>query len=199
MKIQKNSRQVPKDKKITSNKIYSDILYSYLQEISFKDGNNRYLKKQQINYGNIAFALNLSRQTVSRKFNNLIELNLILPTKDNDEYKYMIPTIPPHEAFLIPQDTLRKMVNTLAERTITIYVYLINRWIINQEEPFDFTITALKAYSGLSIKTESNNVIITDILEILAKLGLIKYSCSTQLDKNKFKTYYHLEDAKLTL
>ena len=199
MKIQKNSRQVPKDKKITSNKIYSDILYSYLQEISFKDGNNRYLKKQQINYGNIAIALNLSRQTVSRKFNNLIELNLILPTKDNDEYKYMIPTIPSHEAFLIPQDTLRKMVNTLAERTITIYVYLINRWIINKEEPFDFTITALKAYSGLSIKTESNNVIITDILEILAKLDLIKYSYSTQLDKNKFKTYYHLEDAKLTL
>ena len=197
MQIQKNSRQVPKNIDITSNKIYSDILYSYLQTISCKDENNvRYLTREQVNFKNLAKELNISRQTVSKKFNNLVSLGLIMPSK---KYKYELPPILPKDAFLIPQETLRIMVNSLAERTVSIYIYLINRWFATGQEPYDFTITSLKAYCGMSIKTESNNTIVTDILKTLKKLDLIDFSLVTNLNKDKFYTYYHLDNIKLTI
>ena len=189
---------MPKTQNITSNKIYSDILYGHFQEISIKKENLRYLTKEQVNSTNLSNILHVSRQTISKKLNQLIELGLLLPSKDPN-FKYELPIIPSNEAFLIPQDTLRKMVNTLASNTISVYIYLINLWIINKETYCPFTINALKAYIGLSLKTKSNNSIVTDILEVLSKLGLIEYSTNTQKLNGKFRTYYELLSVKQTI
>lgn len=195
MKIQKNSRQMPKNPEVTANKIYSDILYGYFQEISIREDDIRYISKEQSNSTTLSNTLQISRQTISKKLNQLIELGLILPSK-NPNFKYELPIIPSHEAFLIPQETLRKMVNTLAPKTISIYIYLANLWYANKENLCHFTISALKAYVGLSLKTKSNNTIITDILEILAKLNLIKYTIITKKVNSKYRTYYELQEIK---
>ena len=50
LKIQPNSRQVPKAKDICSNKKYYDILYAYLQCISVRDekSGTRYFSKKDM-------------------------------------------------------------------------------------------------------------------------------------------------------
>lgn len=76
------------------------------------------------------------------------------------------------------------MVSCFNERTISIYVYLANRYYANQDKGFDFNITGLKELTGLGTKTNNNNYIITDILEFLQKLGLIKYGKKTGHDEH---------------
>jgi hypothetical protein len=50
---------------------------------------------------------------------------------------------------------------------------------------------------GLGVKTTSNNYIITDILEVLKKLGLIKYHSKTETDAKTglCETHYYLTEA----
>ena len=62
LKIQPNSRQVPKAKTICASKKYYDILYAYLQCISERDENgNRYFTKKDINFSRLGEMFNLSR------------------------------------------------------------------------------------------------------------------------------------------
>lgn len=63
LKIQPNSRQVPKTKDICANKKYYDILYAYLQCISVRDELTgiRYFTKKDINFSKLGDMFNLSR------------------------------------------------------------------------------------------------------------------------------------------
>jgi predicted transcriptional regulator len=84
--IKKGSRQVPKTFNICSDKKYNDILYSYLQCMSEKrDDDSRYILKKNIKYTKLGEALGLSRQTISTRFKNLIQLGLI--EEKNDTYE----------------------------------------------------------------------------------------------------------------
>ena len=113
--------------------------------------------------------------------------------------KFELVTLSPVEGFLIPESTLRIMSNTLSENTINVYIFLCKAFIANKEKPCDFTIHALKAYCGLGVKGDSNNYIITDILMVLQKLGLIEYSISTNKSgEGGPKTHYHLNKINLT-
>ena len=84
MKIQPNSRQVPKDIEFTSSKDYYDILYVHLQVISDWDETNnvRYLNLPRINYSELGRAIGVSRQTAARKFHGLEHMDLL---KYNEE------------------------------------------------------------------------------------------------------------------
>lgn len=191
MKIQKNSRQVPKQHSIIIEKYYSDILYSHLQVISNLTENQvRFLTKKDVNFSKLGEELGVTRQTISKRFNKLIELNLIIPDEENNIY--ILPKLSTEAAFLIPQDTLRKMVNALSENTINTYIYLANCFIANEERPTNFSIIAIKEFCGLSIKSSGNNYIIIDILEILSLLNLISYRSYNQIEDNQIKTYYQL-------
>ena len=50
MEIQHNSRQIPSNKELTSNKKYSDIFYGYLQQKSHldKESGLRFLWKKEL-------------------------------------------------------------------------------------------------------------------------------------------------------
>lgn len=127
------TRQVPKTIEICSNKKYHDIFYSYLQEISEWDGvkgHPRYIKKKQINYSNIANVLGLSRQTVSTKFKNLQTMGLITQI-DNDTYELSI--LSQDVAALIPYKTLKLLVDALSENSISVYIYLLRKYLANKE------------------------------------------------------------------
>mgnify|MGYP002621704762 CR=1 FL=1 len=83
MEIVANSRQIPKTKEYTASPEYYDTLYGYLQTMSKWDGivgHPRYVYKKDINYSKIANDLDKSRQTISKRFKEMLE-----GTKENEE------------------------------------------------------------------------------------------------------------------
>lgn len=195
LEVQHNSRQIPKTKDICASKKYYDILYSYLQCISYKDSTGRRLfNKKEINFSRLGERFNLSRQTISTKFKNLIELNLV-EAVDSDTY--LLTMLDKDIATLVPYDTLLILTDALNENSISTYCYLLNRYYSNNCRAFQFTLDQVKSYIGISTATRSNNDIVTNILYVLEKLGLIKYSLTTYQQENdsfqNVKTIYQLE------
>ena len=79
MQVFYDSRQIPSDKSLTGNKKYSDLLYGYLQVVSEREeGTNiRYIEKKNLKFTKIAADLQISRQTVASRLNNLIDMGLL--------------------------------------------------------------------------------------------------------------------------
>ncbi len=179
MKIQENSRQIPKKGEYLANINYCDYLYSYLQVISLWSGNKddlRYIPKKECSFVKIAQALGINRQTASKKFKSMLEGqpgSVSLIRKGKDCY-YLLP-IEKNLAMLVPYGTLQVLTSTVKENVISIYVYLLNRYLNNHETEFRYTIDQLKSVIGISVNTRSNNYIISSILLLLSKLGLLKY------------------------
>ena len=192
----KDSRQVPKTKEYLANVKYCDILYCYFQNISVWDGvegHPRYFAKKEKNFSKIAVILGKSRQTITKKFNALLDLGLIKET--NDCYELII--LQDDLASLIPSTTLRMLVSTMNENTISIFVYLLNRYyatLANNQQEFMFTKEQLKNIIGISTGTRSNDYIIDDILTILQKIGLIKVDIRDEVDKitKDIKTHLYI-------
>lgn len=190
-----DSRQIPKTIEICSNKKYHDVLYSYLQENSEWDGvqnHPRFVEKSFINFSQLAKTLGISRQTCSNKFKNLIELGLIY----EEEGRYYLQILPADIAALIPQTTLKLLVDVFNEHAISVYIYLLLKYIKNDQKSFTFTLKEVKNYIGICSSTRSNDEKITNILFVLQKIGLIKYGLTTvQQDNVDFvdiKTIYEI-------
>lgn len=179
MKILENSRQIPSDQKAyLSNLSYCDYLYAYLQRISKWSGKKnqpRYVLKKDCSFVAMAEALGVHRQTISKKFKAMLEgqpdsVALIRKQKD----RYVLLPIETKLAFLVPYGTLQVLVSTVTQNVISIYVYLLNRYLAGYEQSFRYTIDELKRVIGISVNTRSNNYIISSILLLLEKLGLLK-------------------------
>lgn len=191
-------RQIPKTKEYCANKDYYDILYGYLQQQSQweqkKNNNRRYVDKSLINYSQLGRQLGISRQTASKKFKNLINLGLII---DEPGDKYYLTPLSSDIASLIPNPTLKLITDTLNEYSISVYVYLLMRYIANNEEIFQFKLSDVKKHIGICATTRSNDDIITNILFVLQKIGLIKYHLTTlqqdNVDYKDVKTVYQLD------
>jgi hypothetical protein len=82
-------------------------------------------------------------------------------------------------ASLIPYNTLKLITDTLSEHAISTYIYFLNCYYANGNRPFQFTLDQVKSYIGISTSTRSNNDTVTNILYVLEKIGLIKYSLTT--------------------
>lgn len=137
---------------------------------------------------------NLSRQTISTRFKNLKELGLI---REVDNETYELITLEKDIASLVPHNTLKLITDTLSDNSISTYIYLFNRYYANECKPFQFTLEQIKSHIGICTSTRSNDEIITNILFILEKIGLIKYSLTTvkqELDTfQNVKTIYQLD------
>lgn len=183
----KNARQIPKIQRICADKRYHDILYSYLQENSEWDGingNPRYVEKNVVNFSKIGSELGISRQTVSTRFKHLVQLGLV---SDLNDGKYYLSILPAEVAALIPTQTLRLLLNTLSDNAISTYIYLLLRYYANKEKSFTFQLSDVKKYIGICANTRSNDDIITNILFVLQKIGLIKYSLTTAQSRNNME------------
>lgn len=185
MKIEKNSRQIPSNKVYTANKQYSDILYGYLQHNSYldKESNVRFIPKKEISYVKLSKELKMHRQTVSTKFNNLINQRLL---RYNEELKrYELIPIDSNLATLLPDETVRVCYNTLQDRCLSILAYLLKTFIQHGEEPCQINIDIIKDYIGVSISNRgTNNQIVRDCLLVLQKLGFIDYHVEKIVDKS---------------
>lgn len=196
LKVQPNSRQVPKAKDICSNKKYYDILYAYLQCISVRDDASgiRYFSKKDINFSKLSEIFNISRQTISTKFKNLKELGLVV---EMNKDMFRLVELSADLASLVPYGTLKLITDTLSENSISTYIYLLNCYYANECRPFQFTLDQVKSYIGISTSTRSNNDIITNILYVLERVGLIRYSLTAMKQESdtfqNVKTIYQLD------
>lgn len=196
MIIEKNSRQIPSNEKYTANKNYSDILYGYLQHISVLDEELgiRYIDKKDIKYIKIAEDLGLSRQTVSKRFNSLVEEGLL--SFDMSSKRYMLRILEADLATLLPDDTVKILCNTLQERCLSVLAYLLKTYIQHGEEECEVNMDIIKKYVGLSKSNRgTNNEIIRDIFLVLKRLGLIEYRLEKSMDAatGGYKSKYILE------
>lgn len=192
LKIQADSRQVPSIEKYTANKKYHDLLYGVLQEISYgeklpgEEVMSRYVNKKDFTYQTLGDRIGLNRVSTSKYFKHLIELGLIEEDKDSKRYKllYLDKSI----ATLIPFETLRKLNNSLNHNAISVYVYLLKRYIAAGEQEYIYTRNQLKAFCGIATNTNSNDEVIIDILQVLELIGLIERKY-VQAEDNKTITY----------
>ena len=157
MEIQKNWRQIPSNEKITSNKNYSDILYGYLQHLSLLDEDLgiRFIPKSNIKYTAIAEELGVTRQTISKKFNNLIDQGLIV--LDSANKRYVLSTLEAELATLLPDDTIRILCNTLQERCLSVLSYLLKTYVQHGERACEVNMDIIKAHVGLSKTNRGSN------------------------------------------
>ena len=158
-----------------------------------REDDSRYILKKNVKYTRLAEALGLSRQTVSTRFKNLIQLGLIEEKVDT----YELVKLDNNMAWLIQQELLQLMIDTLSQNTVSTYVYLFNRFYANENKPIQFTIEQIKNHIGISTTTRSNDEIVSNILFILQKLGIIKYSLTTLKQEgdnfNNVKTIHQLD------
>lgn len=192
LKIQPDSRQVPSVERYTADKKYHDLMYGVLQELSYGEktpGDEtiiRYVNKKDFSFESLGEKVGLKRVTASKYFKNLIALDLVEEDKDNKRYK-LFP-LDKSIATLIPFETLRKLNNSLNHNAISIYVYMLKRYIAAGEKEFCYTRNQLKSFCGMATDTNGNDEVISDILQVLELLGLIERKY-VQTEENKTLTY----------
>lgn len=177
LQIAANSRQVPSIERYTADKKYYDLLYGILQEMSYSEklpGDDiaiRYVDKKSFTYDTLGQKIGVGRATASKYFKHLIDIGLVEEEKKLKRYK-LLP-LDKSIATLVPFETLRKLNNTLNHNAISIYVYLLKRYVANGEQEFIYTRAQLKGFCGLAVNTSSNDEVISDIVQVLELLGLI--------------------------
>lgn len=192
MKIEKNSRQMPAISSITREKDYCDLLYAWLQcnsERETIDSPQRIIEKRKVKWTAIekdftrtladgTVEKTMARKTIAKYFKYLEDKGLI--KEGANENYYYLTTLDAMEANLVEYQTLAKLMNVMQKNSINIYIYLFNRYYANACEGFETTLRQIKDFIGIATGTTSNNVVVNDTLEILARLGLLSYKISSE-------------------
>ena len=195
MEIKKNSRQIPSVPTITREKDYCDLLYAWLQchsERITMDSEGRRINKSLVKWTAIEkdFVRTLSdgttekvmsRKTIAKYFKYLEDKCLI---QLQDDGYYYLTILDATEANLIEYNTLSKLINVLQKNSLSIYVYLFNRYYANGFQPFIATIKQIKEFIGIATTTTSNNIIVDDTIDILKRLGLLDYRIKVEDNKS---------------
>lgn len=175
LNIQKNSRQMPKEGTIVSDKNYCDLVYAWLQCISDRQdsGAAREIPSNKVNFCSMSKQLGMDRRTVAKYVKALETMGLL--TKNELKKTYTLQILEPKSAALIPFLTLRELTNSLSKNCINTFIYLLNRYLANCEQTFIVTHKQIKTYLGIATAASSNNCVVNDLLKTLSRLGLIKY------------------------
>jgi len=129
---------MPTNSSIISAKQYCDLLYAWLQCNSERINTNeegRRISKKQVKWLAIErdFTRTLSdgsvekvmtRKTIAKYFDFLIQEGLVV---DDGDY-YYLTVLPADSAHLIEYQTLYKLMNVLQKNSLSIYIYLFNRY-----------------------------------------------------------------------
>ena len=156
-----------------ADKNYCDLVYAWFQCKSDWDGEVRVIPYKTATFTNIGNEIGMDRRSASKYVKQLVKMGLL--EEDEKQKVYILKALQSSSAMLVPFTTLRQLVNSLNRNSVNIFVYLLNRYLGNKENSFVVTHRELKSRVGLAVSTTSNNIIINDILDILKRLGLIKY------------------------
>lgn len=195
---------MPSASMIVREKDYCDLLYAWLQCNSERESvvsTRRRIEKKKVKWAAIErdFTRTLSdgsvekvmsRKTIAKYFTHLMNQDLI--TEGDDDY-YYLTVLDASEANLIECITLSKLMNVLQKNSISIYIYLFNRYCANGYQPFIATLKQIKDFIGIATSTTSNNIIVDDTIEILKRLGLLDVKMITGEDN---KTYLEFQWVK---
>lgn len=187
----------------------NDILYGYLQYISYVDKNDKtFVYKNEVNFAKIANALgeNYNPRKISRDFKfleniGLVELNNVTTIDDEIIEAYVLPKIGDSYK-LIPIETLKYLTHTANSNVIKIYVYLLYKYNNGQRKGYRFSKKELLSVLKLKSSTHMNHyTMIDNILTCLLNSELIKFDCVWSKSENSSigATQYHiLNEVSLT-
>ena len=195
MEIKKNSRQILSTSTIIREKDYCDLLYAWLQCNSERvnmNSDGRRINKSLVKWTSIEkdFTRTLSdgttekvmsRKTIAKYFKYLEDKGLI---KLQDDGYYYLTVLDATEANLIEYNTLSKLINVFQKNSLSIYIYLFNRYYANGFQPFIATIKQIKDFIGIATTTTSNNIIVDDTIDILKRLGLLDFKIKFEDNKS---------------
>ena len=189
---------MPSTASVAREKDYCDLLYAWLQCNSERENMNdiaRRIHKSKVKWVAIErdFTRTLSDGTVDKvmsrktiaKYFKYFEDKGLIQLNEADGF-YYLTVLDPSEANLIEYNTLSKLMNVLQKNSISVYIYLFNRYYANGRSPFIATIKQIKDFIGIATTTTSNNIVIDDTLDILKRLGLLDYGLTVGDDN---KTY----------
>ena len=206
MQIEKNSRQMPSTSSVAREKDYCDLLYAWLQCNSERENMLdavRRIHKSKIKWVSIEkdFTRTLSdgtvdkvmsRKTIAKYFKYLEDKGLIELNEENGYY--YLTVLDSTEANLIEYNTLSKLMNVLQKNSISVYIYLFNRYYANGKSSFIATIKQIKDFIGIATTTTSNNIVIDDTLDILKRLGLLDYKLVNGDDNKTYLEFQWLKN-----
>ena len=164
-------RRLPLDEVFIKDKKVSDLVYGKFQiESKFTEkGEARIMERVKLNKSQWAKDLGLSRPTLDTKIKYLKKVKLIVDKGDYFEIPEFGKTY-----FLIPDATLRFLVNTGNADVIKIYSHLGALWALDKTEA-SFTQRQLLTTLGYAANKADNHKKVEDILCSLVNNGLIEY------------------------
>lgn len=185
---------MPTNRMLVREKNYCDLLYAWLQcnsERVHPTSRERCIAKSKVKWAAIerdftrelsdgTFEKIMDRRTIAKYFNFLVAQGLVKLEEDT----YYLTLLEGSEAHLIEYNTLSKLMNVLQKNSLSIYIYLYNRYYANNSKPFIATMKQIKEYIGVATTTTSNNVFIDDTLDILKRLNLLDYELTLQEGKS---------------
>ena len=192
---------MPMNRNISNYKEYCDLLYAWLQVHSGGSPDTwneaRIVDKNLINWSAIerAFTVNIEgkeekrmgRKLIARNFKWLEDQGLVKFDPENDVY--LLPKQAAGDAFLVEYNTLAKLTNVLQKRSISVYVYILNRYIANYYNSYFVKLSQIKDFIGITANTSANNIFIVDTFDILKRLGLMDFELQ-RLDNDR--TMYNI-------
>lgn len=185
LKIQPNSRQMPKDKKTMNDKNYYDILYAWFQCHSGYADEYRTVPYAEVVFKTMSEELDINRKTISKYVKQLVTLKMLVP--DDKNKRYILPELERHNATLIPNATLKSLIINVKRDTVNLFIYLLNRYMAGGECEFIVTYKELKQAIGVCATTQSNDEVIKERLKFLQALGLLDFT-TVRLDNSKTVT-----------
>lgn len=166
----KTNKRIPLDAFISDKKV-SDLVYGKFQlESSFTEkGGARIMESVKLKKSEWARELEMSRPTLDNKIKYLKKVKLIV---DKGDY-FEVPEFG-KRYFLIPDDTLRFLVNTANADVIKVYTHLGSMW---RQDPkaASFTQNQLLGVLGYAANKPANHKKIADILLCLKNNGLMTW------------------------
>lgn len=206
MEITENKRRIPTGGTVMEDKKFNDILYAYLQSISYRDPNkeDRYVWKNDCKREDLAKALKMNLSTLKRKFNHLVSNGYIVEKEDIFE----LPKVSQWN-FFIPVEILKFLIDTTNEDIITVYAYLgqLKNQMKDKAYYTESKLLILLGYkTKLRTKDENGNQMyrastnsrdwerINNIIKALKLFGLLATVEKKEIYNGKevYKTYYEI-------
>ena len=141
--------------------------------------------KKDFVYSQLEEELKMSRKTMAKYFDYLIEVGVIVEGKD----RWIISDLG-NKGFWIERDILKRIIDLKERYALSIYVYLIKGYHIAGETQLVVLMENIKGFIGISTNIRSNNYIVADIFEAYREMGLL--NCQLWYDKDTNKRFYKL-------